>query len=251
MSMASRLRAAENLLVRHVFSPRITLRPSRPIVSFTFDDIPASAATLGAGVLERHGVRGTFYIAGRLATEGKGQGFADIEVCRRLALAGHELGCHTFSHLGLRNMSGAQAQVDLARNAQFFSSISSTTRPSNFAYPFNKATVSALPALRSRFRTARGGRSGVNRGSVAAYQLRAVEIAQPEEPGLEAWLDDLTRRPGWLIYFTHDVSDHPSRFGSRASTLERLVERALALGHDVLTVDAALDRMGVPSRCGQ
>jgi peptidoglycan/xylan/chitin deacetylase (PgdA/CDA1 family) len=245
------LRAADNLLVRHVLSPRIMIRPSRPIVTFTFDDIPASAATLGADILERHGVGGTFYIAGRLITGGAREGFADVDACRKLALAGHELGCHTFSHTGLRNMDGAQAAADLAQNEEFFSSIASTMKPSNFAYPFNKSTVAALPALRSRLRTARGGHAGINRGSVAAYQLSAVEIAQPEDPNLDDWLDDLAREPGWLIYFTHDVSDSASRYGSRPATLDRLVHRASTLGHEVLTVDAALDRMGLLPRRNQ
>ena len=34
-----------------------------PLVSFTFDDVPDSAFVNGAAVLERRGLRGTFYIA--------------------------------------------------------------------------------------------------------------------------------------------------------------------------------------------
>jgi hypothetical protein len=78
-----------------------------------------------------------------------------------------------------------------------------------------------------------------------AYQLSAVEIAQPEAPDLAHWLDALVQTPGWLIYFTHDVSAQPSPFGAHPETLDRLVAHATALGLDVLTVDAALDRLAV------
>ena len=36
------------------------------MVSFTFDDLPKSAVTTGAGMLEAHGARGTFYVSGGL-----------------------------------------------------------------------------------------------------------------------------------------------------------------------------------------
>ncbi len=248
MTASSLLHAGDNLLIRHVLSPRISVRPSRPIVSFTFDDIPLSAASTGATLLEQMGVRGTFYIAGGLASEGREKGFADTNSLQRLASAGHELACHTFSHRGLRAMNAAAGADDLARNADFFESMLPGFKPSNFAYPFNKGTIGGLPALRSRFRTARGGHRGINRGRVPAFQLSAVEIGQPEDAGLATWLDDAVADPGWLIYFTHDVSSSPSPYGARPETLERLVARALDLGCEVLKIDAALDRLSAPQR---
>jgi peptidoglycan/xylan/chitin deacetylase (PgdA/CDA1 family) len=248
MSTSSLLHAGDNLLLRHVLSPRIRVRPSRPIVSFTFDDIPLSAALTGAALLEQMGVRGTFYIAGGLATQDREKGFADTEALQRLAAAGHELACHTFSHRGLRAMSTAAGADDLARNAAFFESMLPGFKPSNFAYPFNKGTIGGLSALRSRYRSARGGHGGINRGSVPAFQLSAVEIGQPEDADLTRWLDDAVADPGWLIYFTHDVSATPSPYGARPETLERLVARALDLGCEVLTIDAALDRLSAPQR---
>ena len=36
---------------------------AQPMVTFTFDDVPASACEIGARILEQHGERGTFYVA--------------------------------------------------------------------------------------------------------------------------------------------------------------------------------------------
>ncbi len=246
MSPFPALHAADNLLLRHVFSPRIEVRPNRSIVSFTFDDIPASAASQGADILDRHGVRGTFYVAGSLIERGEEAGYADIAALRKLSKNDHEIGCHTYSHSGLRSLNASQAAHDLEENEAFISRLSEGASATNFAYPFNKGTLSALPALRSRFRSARGGRRGINRGSVPAFQLSGVEIAQPEARDLADWLSDAAANPGWLIYFTHDVSNSPSQYGALPDTLERLVSTALELGLDVLTVDAALDRLGTP-----
>jgi peptidoglycan/xylan/chitin deacetylase (PgdA/CDA1 family) len=55
-----------NRLARHFRAAPHRLPAHAPIVSFTFDDAPDSAAGEGAELLEKHGGRGTFYLAGSL-----------------------------------------------------------------------------------------------------------------------------------------------------------------------------------------
>ncbi|MGH6955353.1 MAG: polysaccharide deacetylase family protein, partial [Caulobacteraceae bacterium] len=92
--------------------------PAGPMVTFAFDDVPASAAETGARVLERLGVRGTFFVAGALAGKHDAAGLmADAEALRRLSQAGHEIGCHTHGHLDLGQSSAAEALADIEANA--------------------------------------------------------------------------------------------------------------------------------------
>ena len=56
-----------NRLARHLRPQPFKLNNIGPMVSFTFDDAPISAATRGAGMLEEYDARGTFYVAGGLA----------------------------------------------------------------------------------------------------------------------------------------------------------------------------------------
>ena len=42
------------------------------MVSFTFDDVPKCAATVGATILEEYGGRATFYVAGCLVSQWSG-----------------------------------------------------------------------------------------------------------------------------------------------------------------------------------
>lgn len=86
-------------LALHLRVDPFRLGNTTPMVSFTFDDIPKSAATTGADLLEQYRAHGTFYIAGGLvdrpspywlpASDG------DLVALHR---GGHELACHTFSH---------------------------------------------------------------------------------------------------------------------------------------------------------
>lgn len=235
-----------NRAIWRLAGSRRRLKTDRPLVSFTFDDVPDSALIEGAAILERHGVRGTFYIAGDLVGQvAPNRRLITSEGTRELARRGHEVGCHTFSHRRIRDIPHAELAGDLDRNAAALAEAGVGRAPANFAFPYNSAWPPARAEFRRRFRSCRGGGEEINRGLVDPLMLKAVEIRPPlEQAALARHIDDLRREPGWLIFTTHDVGEHPTPFGCTPATLEGLVAHAVAAGCDVLTVDAALDRLG-------
>ena len=90
-------------------------------MTFTFDDVPASACDLGARILERHGARGTFYVAGRGCGSANAGGplRATIGQLRTIWANGHEIGCHTFSHPAVRYMSSDELDSDSIGTSSF------------------------------------------------------------------------------------------------------------------------------------
>lgn len=242
---ASRL---ENRLIRAMPRQVMQVSTGEPIVSFTFDDVPASALEAGAAILEADGVRGTFYISGGLAGRVEpGRTLIDMAGCKELAERGHEIGCHSHAHRDLRHVDGEALVEDLARNARYLDAIDPRPGRRNFAYPYNSGSFGKRAILADAFRTCRAAGEGINRGPTDPTFLRAVEIRQPQQHalGLARWIDALVARPGWLIFFTHDVSPRPTPHGCTAPGFRLLVGYALARGCRVLTVDAALDRMGL------
>ena len=106
------------------------MRNTRPIVSFTFDDVPESAYSKGADILDAHGVNGTFYIAGGLCdTQEPHRRLIARHQCRDLASRGHEIGCHTFSHCKVNSLSDQDLDLELERNQSFFVGLRSRHRP--------------------------------------------------------------------------------------------------------------------------
>jgi peptidoglycan/xylan/chitin deacetylase (PgdA/CDA1 family) len=223
--------------------------PTRePIVSFTFDDVPDTALSAGAAILEAHGVRGTFYIAGGLAGRVESdRTLIDPGGCRELATRGHEIGCHTFDHRNLRHMDRSFLTADLGRNQRYLDAVDFRSGRRNFAYPYNSGSAGKRAMLADAFRTCRAGGEAINRGPTDPTFLRAVEIRQPEAhaSGLTYWIDALVANPGWLIFFTHDIASTPTPYGCTAATFERLVRHAVASGCRVLSVNAALDHMAL------
>lgn len=236
-----------NRLIWKLAGPRRILQTDTPLVSFTFDDVPDSALYQGAAILERHGVRGTFYIAGELAGQVEPERVLIApDGCRELAERGHEVGCHSFSHRRIRDIPQAELASDLDRNAAYLAGAGVAEPATNFAFPYNAAWPLARPEFRRRFRSCRGAGEAINRGRVDPLMLKAVEIRQPEADAraLTGWVDEVARTPGWLVFFTHDIAAQPTPYGCTPETFDRLVAHAVGHGCTVLPVDRALDRLG-------
>ncbi|HWJ87743.1 MAG TPA: polysaccharide deacetylase family protein [Pelagibacterium sp.] len=235
-----------NRLVRHF--PRRTLEvlPRTPIVSFSFDDAPESAWRNGADILERHGARGTYYVCGGLADkQGESGRLIGAAGCTDLAARGHELASHTFSHRKLAAYTRRALVDDLDRNDAYLAQFDGRTTPRNFALPFTMASPAAQPLLRQRFRTSRGGQTGINRGLIDPYYLSTLEL-RPDTSlaSVNAVYDALAVDAGWLVVFTHDVADDPSPYGYSGTALDAVVREAVQRGFTIATVDGAMDILG-------
>lgn len=217
-----------------------------PIVTFTFDDVPDTALTNGAAILERYGALGTFYLSGSLmGTKETYRNIIDAQGARELARRGHEIGCHTYAHRKAWKLSPGGLRRDIEKNGAMLAREQIVDRAENFAFPYNAMSPLARAMLRRRFRSCRAANEGINRNAMDPIALQAVEIRQPEDHArsLTRWIDDVAQTPGWLIFFTHDIADFPTPYGCKPETLERLVSHAVAKGCQILPVCAALDRL--------
>ena len=236
----------EERAVRALPVSTLNVTCTRPIVSFTFDDVPSTAQSAGARILEHSGVCGTFYIAGGLLGKSEpDRELISVEGCRSLADAGHEIGCHTYAHRAVRTLGGLELAEDLDRNRHLLDQFSPTTERRNFAYPYNQGSLRHRKVFAKRFTTARGGGDRINRGAINRSYLWGMEIRQPESDALSLTnqIDALIARPGWLIFFTHDISEMPTPYGCTPDTFSILVRYAVSKGCLILPVRDALQHV--------
>lgn len=240
-----------NRLVRYLPSPKVDIKTDVPVISFTMDDIPFSAWSTGARILEEEGARGTFYISGGLMGDADGK-HVSHDGCRDLQAKGHEVACHTFSHPKLIRKRPRELAEDLDKNKAELDRVLGAEYEwkRNFAVPYGMAHPVHQPMLRDRFRTSRSVIAGINRSRTDVHYLAAVEL-QPKEDVLKRandYLDEVFRTPGWLIYFTHDISKNPSFYGCDEDFFRSLVRRAKERGAKIITVNEAADYFGIPNR---
>lgn len=221
----------------------------RPMVTFSFDDAPVSAAQAGAAILEQRGLTGTFFFAAELADRDGPMGlFAGEAEVRRLAGAGHEIACHTYSHLDCGQAGGDEALADVARNAEALARWSAP-KAQTFAYPYGDVSGPAKAALAPRYSLLRALHHGLVETGADLNQAPAVGIEGDHgEAVARRWLARAARRKAWLILYTHDVAPAPSAWGCTPDALARLIDEAVALGFDVVTAAEGARRIGAARR---
>jgi peptidoglycan/xylan/chitin deacetylase (PgdA/CDA1 family) len=232
-------------LARHLPVTTWRANPRGPIVSFSFDDAPSSAASAGAPILEAFGIRGTFYLCGGLLG---GQGdltpLLDRGQAQALARAGHEIGCHTYSHIDVRSIDWPSLEIDLRKNAQTLSEISGAA-PRNFAYPFGWISFGKKLRLQSCFETCRGIYPGINVGRIDTGLIKAVPLYSStlDDEDVRRWIARAVARSGWLVFFTHDVSETPTPFGVTPDMLRAAVAAAVEAGCACIPMAEAVERL--------
>lgn len=237
-------------LARHVPTRPFRLAGPSAAASITFDDVPESAATAGAPVLERANARGTFYVAAETCgLEDAHWRVASREQVRDLAVAGHEVACHTARHVNVQSLGRVALEEECHRSAALLTELTGTA-PVNFAYPFGDLGIRQVRVLAKRFRSCRTIYERLNVGTIDLAMVGAIGLFDRTitREALERLIREAAERRAWLVFYTHDVSDEPTFMGTSprllAETLELLARHAVPC----LTMEAALRHHGLPPR---
>ncbi len=214
------------------------------MVSFTFDDLPKSAVTTGADLLEAHGARGTFYVSGGLV----GIGTDGLDGRRWRRRAGRCTAAATRSAVTpFRTCASATSTWPRwparSRAIAITSARSiprSRSRPSPI--PFGYGSFARKRQLKDQFQTCRSIVPGVNSGSVDLQFLRAMPLIDREidRDGIERAFDEAETTNGWLIFYGHDVTEQPSPYGCSPALLNHALEAAARRKIPVLTMAEAM-----------
>jgi peptidoglycan/xylan/chitin deacetylase (PgdA/CDA1 family) len=247
MLVKRQLGAVRRKFVSSMYKRQALLATRGPIVSFTFDDFPRTALTAGGEILRSHGVRGTYYAAaGMMDTSNHlGDQFraSDLD---KLLREGHELASHTFSHLSCRSISADRFRSDVEKGRRSLEKITGQSDSGNFAFPFGQITLNAKRVVGQDVASSRGITSGFNGPMVDLNMLRANSLYgdQSNRAKVRDLLLENERRQSWLIFYTHDVSPTPSKYGCTPELLEFAVSFATQSCARVSTIAEALSEAG-------
>lgn len=220
------------LHARRVLASRTT---RTPVISFTFDDFPRSAAMVAADILAEYGKLATYYVSSALI--GTTNGLGDIfrrEDLVALSSAGHELACHTFSHVPCSALTNEQLLQNCEENRKSIAAAVGGYTVSNFSYPNGVVTVAAKTCLGSVYQSNRSSQPGINLDPIDLGFLRANPMYSRFDIGK---LKNLIRRnceeKGWLIFYTHDVAERHSRYGCTPEYFREVVRCAVESGAEI------------------
>ncbi|KFC64903.1 polysaccharide deacetylase family sporulation protein PdaB [Devosia sp. LC5] len=240
------LAGASRRLARAVPFRPFRLVLEQPVISFSFDDFPLSAASNAAPLLEANDARGTFYFADALAGNFEnGQLIAGQDVAANLAANRHEIGGHTSNHLNVQRVAPDHLVADVAANTSAIAALSGQA-PTSFAYPFGVVSLHAKRLLAPKFAGLRGIQPGINRGWIDLAHLHAQELYDVSSSldSIGKLLDQLQRHGGWLIFYTHDVQPDPSSIGCSPTRLGAVLDMVRRRDLAIKTVAQTLHQIG-------
>jgi peptidoglycan/xylan/chitin deacetylase (PgdA/CDA1 family) len=160
-----------------------------------------------------------------------------------LVADGHELACHTLNHVRCCDVRGVELLQKCEENRRQVSEMLGGYKLCNFSFPEGVVNPSSKALLSSIYDTCRTIEPGINIDPIDLGFLRAncVYARLPIEKVKEAILQN-TRRKGWLILYTHDVTDAPSIYGCTPEYFREVLGCVVDSGADILTVAEARRR---------
>jgi peptidoglycan/xylan/chitin deacetylase (PgdA/CDA1 family) len=206
-------------------------------VSLTFDDARPSEIDNGLEILDRYGVKGTFYVVPSSAEK-------RLDGWKRAVANGNEIGNHTLVHPCSGNYLGArekalenytleimEQELDEA-NAVIEQMLGVT--PTTFAYPCGqtfvsrgKALKSYVPLIAEKFAVGRGwGDKCINDPAFCDLaQVYSIELDGLDFEQARQFIDRAVENGQWLIFCGHEVN-HSGYQTIRIATLEAICKYA-------------------------
>jgi peptidoglycan/xylan/chitin deacetylase (PgdA/CDA1 family) len=230
-------------LARQTPARFVRLAGTRPIASFTFDDFPKSAWVRGGPVLAQYKVCGTYYTAGSFCGRTVDNTiFYDADDLRAVAAAGHEIACHSFAHQPTPSLTSKQLAEDTARNAEFLKPFLNGHAPESYAFPYGLASPRTKKFFAPRFTNVRGVHPGLNSGraDLALLNVVSIETRCWDRDAIARAISRARHDRSWIVFYTHDISDRPSEYGSTPAMLSEVLDRVAEARIEILPMREAV-----------
>ena len=214
----------------------------KPVISITFDDIWASAATQGAAELTKRGMKGSFYVVKAFAENPQGK-YADKTMISTLIKSGHEIGSHSSDHSYLATLKASDISKRIEDNVIFLSSLGA--KVNGIAYPFGDFDDAVELETMKYHKYSRTSLEGLNESKVNPYKLRIfpVTTSTPTQKILDL-IDDASRTSTWLIFLFHDLGEYDVKNTYRTSMTQfiTMLDYLKTKNIDVKTVEDTIEK---------
>jgi len=228
------LAGGEWLVVTEQPGPAFTWPNGRRVaVSLSFDDARASQVDGGTALLDRYGVKATFYLVPSAVEK-------NIQGWKQAAASGHEIGNHSLNHpcsgnfawsrgKALEDYTIDQMRRELTEANRRIAELLGVT-PESFAYPCGQtfvgrgvSTQSYVPVAASVFVTSRGwlDEAPNDPSYIDFAQLTGIESDGKDFEQILTIVESARQTGSWVVFAGHDMGKGGAQT-TRLAMLERL-----------------------------
>lgn len=230
--------SAINLYAQPSSEKTITWPDNKQVaISLSFDDARPSQVDVGTPLLDRHGVKATFY----LVPSGVEQRLSQWQAA---AKTGHEMGNHSLNHPCTGNFTWSrdkaieeysldQMRKELRQANQRLETMLGIV-PEVFAYPCGQTFVgrgrntrSYVPVVAELFSSGRGWLDEAPNDPAFCdmAQLMGVSMDAQDFPAIKDIIEAAKQNKHWVVFAGHDIGED-GRQTTRATMLEQLFKYA-------------------------
>ena len=208
-------------------------------LSLTFDDARSSQVNGGTDLLDRHGVRATFYVIPERVEQ-------NLAGWKKAVASGHEIGNHSLRHPCTGNFDWSREKAledyDLDKmRSELMQANKQIERllgviPRSFAYPCGETyvgrglgTTSYVPLIAELFSTGRTwlDETANDPGFCDLAHLRGLEMDGKDFDAIKTTLENAKGRGLWVVLAGHEMADE-----GRQTTRLQMLEQLLAYARD-------------------
>jgi peptidoglycan/xylan/chitin deacetylase (PgdA/CDA1 family) len=184
---------------------------AHPIVSVTFDDSIKSQYTNALPVLQKYGMKGTFYvISGQLNNCSPTSGdlcYMSTNDVKALYNGGNEIGSHTITHPDLTTLNSTQLTQELGGSQAALQQLLGGAPVTDFAAPYGNVNSTVLAESQKYYVSQRGVQLGYN--SIDNYNQQDLLVQDINSTTtvaqLKSYIDYAKATNTWLILMYHDI----------------------------------------------
>lgn len=192
--------------------------PNKPMVAITFDDGPGAYTPQVLDVLEKYGVRATFYMVGENLAESKS------DLLKRMVSLDCELGSHTTDHTNLHNVSTDVAVQKITTVMDEIKTLTGGYECTTYRPPYGNSTPSIVNTLAAK------GKYAIN-WSIDTLDWKNREVNWVTTQATTGIQDG-------DIILMHDIHL------TTVQSVEGIVKSLLSQGFQIITVSELLEQRG-------
>lgn len=237
--LVAALWAGQAIMARQAAPPFEWPDGKQVAISLSFDDARASQVEGGTALLDRHGVKATFYVVPSNVER-------RLAAWKRAVAGGHEIGNHSLNHRCSGNFPFSRAKAledatldemdrELAEANRRIAELLGVT-PESFAYPCGQTfvgrgvnTQSYVPVAARLFVTARGwlGEAPNDPGYVDFAQLTGLESDGKDFEDIRPVIESAKKAGLWVVLAGHEIGA-----GGHQTTRVAMLEKLAAYATD-------------------
>lgn len=207
------------------------------MVSITFDDSWISQYTNALPILEKAGMKGTFYITTEPLIE-RWDEFMNPTQVKDIANRGHEIGGHTVTHPHLPELSDADITKEVTDSKKYLETLVGRSVTA-LAYPFGEFNSTVKNLIKSAgYTTARGVQGEtLNIATTDKYNLQSPCLLKTTPfSTVKKAIDNAKSKKQWYILCFHEIKNNGTEYSVSVAQFQKIIDYIKSSGIKVVTV---------------